>query len=260
VSYVDVIRGNNDTQLLRADEAIGGVAVVAPPLIRAGLQQWVDRQALGLGMLVPNGWVDEAADYMVAVVRELLDYCRDSVSVLREANSYLGSPDSLRAVADTLAELASKADEIQFIKAGMPGLLSWSDPPASEVYQHTVDDLAEPLGRVSSTATTIAGAIDQHADDIENYYLQLAGVIIGAVLTILGIAAAILGVIGALPTGGVSLAASIVGLVSAVAGIATGAIAGVQLFQTVAQGTRGKLDALNAEITEWGVHPFAQIQ
>ncbi|MDL5352874.1 hypothetical protein [Microbacterium sp. zg-YB36] len=260
MSYVDDIRENNEDQLDTAVKAIDGAAVAAPPLIRKGLQEWVDRQAFGLGSLVPNGWVDEAADIVVAAVDEVLDYCRESVAILREANRYLGSPDTLRAVADRLNELASKADEIQITKSTMPGLLSWVDPPASQTYGFAVDDQAKPLGRVSSTATTIAGAIDQHADDIENYYLQLAAVIVGAVLTMLGVVAAILGLVGALPTAGVSLAVSVVGLISAVAGIATSAIAIVQLFQSSTQANRGKLDALPNTITEWEAPGFALVQ
>jgi len=259
VSYVDDIRERNDDQLDRAIEAIDAAASIAPPLVREGLQQFVDRQGWGLGRLVPDGWVDEAADYVIAAIDEVFDYCRDTVETMREANRYLGSPDSLRAVSASLGELAAKADGIQIMKSTMPGLLSWDDPPASNTYAFAIDDQEEPLNRVSSTASTIAGAIDQHADDIENYYLQLATTIIGAVVTIIGVVSAVLGIVGALPTGGLSLVASIVGAVSAVAGIVTTVIGIVQMVLASTQGTRGKLDALPGEITQWKVPGFVLV-
>ncbi|MCR2794351.1 hypothetical protein NQ156_14880 [Microbacterium sp. zg.Y625] len=259
MSYVDDIRERNESQLDRAIEAIDGAASAAPPLVRQGLQQWVDRQGFGLGVLVPDGWVDEAADYVIAAVDEVLDYCRDSVGLMREANRYLGSPDTLRAVASALGELAAKADGIQITKSTMPGLVSWDDPPASNTYSFAIDDQEEPLNRVSSTASAIAGAIDQHANDIENYYMQLATAIIGAVVTIIGVVSAILGIVGALPTGGLSLVGSILGAVTAVLGIATTVIGIVQMVLASTQGTRAKLDGLPGEITEWEVPGFAQV-
>lgn len=260
MSYVDDIRERNEDQLDRAIDAINGAASVAPPLVRQGLQQWVDRQAFGLGVLVPNGWVDEAAGYVIAAVDEVLDYCRDSVALMREANRYLGSPDSLRTVAGALEALAAKADGIQITKSTMPGLVSWDDPPASNTYAFAIDDQEEPLNRVASTATAIAGAIDQHANDIEDYYLQLATAIIGAVVTIIGVVSAVLGIVGALPTGGVSLVGSILGVITAVAGVVTTVIGIVQMVIASTRGTQDKLGGLPGEITEWKKPGFVQIR
>jgi hypothetical protein len=260
VNYVDLIRQSNDQHLNNAISVIDACATSAPPLIRSGLQQWVDRQAMGLGVLVPNGWVDEAADVMIQAMNAVLDYCRDGITLLRQANEYLGSPDTLRAAADALGALASNADGIQIDKSRLAGWLSWDDPPANRLYEGGIDAQDEPLNRVSTTANSIAGALDQHANDIENFYLQLAAIVVGATLTYLGVVSAILGIVGALPTGGISLAASIVGLISALIGIVSTAIGVVQMIVTATQGTAGKLDALPSSITTWEVPPFAIVQ
>lgn len=260
MSYVDSIRETNETLLRTAQDAVDAASRECPGLIRPAIQDWVDRQAWGLGSLVPDGWVDEAVDVVIAIVQAALNQCSDIIELHRQANAYLGSPDRLRAVADTLNDLGGKADAIQLNKGDLAGWASWDDPPASRTYDGAIDDQVEPLSRVSAKAGEIAGAIDQHANDIENYYLQLAAIVVGAVVTILGVVAAILGVIAAIPTGGVTLAGSIVGIVAAVLGLATMVIGIVTMVISATQGTSAKLDALQAEITEWKAPNFAIVR
>lgn len=260
MSYVDSIRETNDTLLRTAQDAVDAASRNCPGLIRPAVQDWVDRQAFGLGSLVPDGWVDEAVDVIIVIVQAALDQCSDVIQLHREANAYLGSPDRLRAVADKLGDLGAKADAVQINKSELAGWAAWDDPPASNTYGAATDDQADPLARVSETASSIAEAIDQHANDIENYYLQLAAIVVGAVVTILGVVAAILGVIAAIPTGGVTLAGSIVGIVAAVLGLVTMVIGIVTMVISATQGTASKLDSLPSQITEWKAPPFAIVQ
>lgn len=260
MSYVDTIRDTNDALLLQADQAVDDVKASAPDDIRAGIQEWVDRQAFGLGQLVPNGLVDEGADIVIDVVMFILEQCEQAIAELREANGYLGSPETLRAMADKLGEIGTAAEGITIDKSRLAGWMSWDDPPASRSYDGSIDTQADSLARVTAAASSIGGALDQHANDIENYYLQLAAIVIGGLMTILGVVAAILGLIGALPTGGVSLAASIIGVVTAVGGLITAAIGIIQMFVQSTQGTAGKLDSLPDTITEWTVPAFAIVR
>lgn len=260
MSYVDTIRDSNEALLSQAQSAVDSASRNCPGLIRPALQQFVDHQAYGLGRLVPDGWVDEAADILIEGVQYVLDYCVQVIQAHRILNEYLGSPETLRAAADLLGDLASRAEAIQIDKSTLPGWMSWDDLPASNAYSGGIDAQLEPLSRVSTTASSIGSALDQHANDIENYYLQLAAIIVGAVTTILGVVGAILGIIAAVPTGGVSLAGSIVGLVAAVVGLVSMGIGIVQMFTAATQGTQSKLDSLPATITTWEAPPFAIVQ
>jgi hypothetical protein len=260
MSYVDDIRSTNDTLLSQADEAVDDIKASAPDAIRDGVQKWVDNQAFGLGKLVPDGLVDEGADIVIDVVMTILDQCDEAITALRAGNQYLGSPESLRAAAEALGELGTKADTIKIDSSRLTGLLSWDDPPASRVYNESIESQSQSLARIAQTASSIGDALDTHADDIENYYIQLALIVAGAVVTILGVVAAVLGLIGALPTGGVSLAASIIGLITAVIGIGTALLGIIQMVMAANQGTASKLDSLPSSITEWTVPAFAMVR
>lgn len=260
MSYVDTIRDTNESLLRTAQASVDTASVTCPGLIRPALQDWVDRQANGLGVLVPDGWVDEAADVIITIVQTVLNRCSDVIEAHRLANAFLGSPDRLREVADALGDLAARADAVQINKSDLAGWAAWDDPPASNVYGAATDDQRDPLSRISVAAGSIAGAIDQHANDIENYYLQLAMTVAGAVVTILGVVSAIIGLIAAIPTAGASLAASVVGLIAAVVGLIPMVIGIIQMSIAATQGTASKLDALPSQITEWKAPVFAIVQ
>lgn len=260
MSYVDTMRETNEDVLDTAVDVVDAAAAVVPGMVRKGLQEYVDQQAFGLGRMVPDGWVDEAADAVIWAANEVFEECREALEQLRDVNRYLGSPEALRQVAEELGKVAQKAENIQITKSLMPGLMSWDDPPASRAYDLATDDQKDPLSRVTSTANDIASTIKQHADDIESYYVSLGLLIASAVGTIGGAVTAVLGACSSIATGPAGVAVAIIGIVVAVAGIAGLIISLLQLQQTSTQSTRSKLDGLPGKITEWKKPGFVQVQ
>jgi hypothetical protein len=260
MSYVDTIRDTNETILVTIDDALTQASKILPPLIRWGVQEWVDRQAFGAGALIPDGWVDEAADVIIDGAMKLIDYGHEVVAVYRIANRYLGSPDALRALADAIKAVGDKSEEIQISRSLLTGLMSWDDPPQSNVYSESVSEQSEPVGRITTAASSFASAIDTHANDIENYYLDLATFVGGALTTVTGVITAAIGLAGAIPTAGVSLALSIIGLIEALVGVVMTIVGAVKLVVTTLQGSAAKIDLLRENIPTWKAPGFAIVQ
>lgn len=260
MSYVDSIREVNETLLNTAQKAVDAAAHICPGLIRPAIQEWADRQGFGLGSLIPDGWVDKAADVVIAAVKSALDRCTELVELLNMANNYLGSPDRLRAVADKLNDLGGKAEAIELKLDVLEGWASWHDLPTSKLYEAAITDQATEISKVPKWVGEIAKGIDQHANDIENYYLELAQVSLGGVQAVLGVVTAVLGLAAAIPTGGLSLAATIVGVVSSLMGVAQALIGVVQMAVSNSQNVAAKLDSLQLDLEDWDVPRFAIVQ
>lgn len=129
-----------------------------------------------------------------------------------------------------------------------------------------IEDRVKALARIQPAASSVKDVLRQHADDIENYYLALLGLVVGLVTAVLGVIAAILSLIAA-----VLLIETAVGTVIAVigaalsalvalGGLAVSGISAVQLLVTSIQGAANKLDKMPSSMVEWKKPSFAEIE
>jgi hypothetical protein len=266
VSYVDTIRNGIQDKLEDAEGQVQDAKKEAPGRIHDAVNEWVDKQAWGLGALVPDGLVDEVADLITGAALDALDECLETIATLQEANEMLGSPDRLRAMAESLGDVASASENLQIHKDDLDGWLSWDDGAPSKMYDAAIDSQVTALAHIAPKISGVAGVLKTHADDIESYYLDLAGVVGGAVVAIIGVVGAVLSlVVGALTSEtGIGAVLGIIGaalgLVTAVAGVGLAGISAIQLFLASTQGTAGKLDDLLTSMPEWKKPRFAIVQ
>ncbi|MDU0366961.1 hypothetical protein AB0O16_04060 [Microbacterium sp. NPDC089180] len=266
MSYVDLTRQVIAGQLDDAEAKVRGAISSAPASIRRAVQKWVDEQAHGLGVLVPDGLVDQVADIIISVALDALEQCLDTIAVLRVCNAYLGSPDRLRNMASTIGDISGSAENLQIKKDQLDGLMSWDDGKASKVYEYGIDDQVRALGVLPGKLGGVAGVLRTQADDIESFYLNLAGLVGGTVLAIGGVVTAILSLIGGAlssPTGVgavVGLIGAALSAVLALAGVGMAGISALQLFLSAMQGTSNKLDDLLSSMPAWDPPRFAIVQ
>lgn len=266
MSYVDLTRQVIAGQLDGAEARVKDAIRVAPATIRRAVQEWVDRQAGGLGVLVPDGLVDEVADLIITAAIEALEHCLATILILRICNAYLGSPDRLRAMAASFGDISGSAENLQIKKDQLDGLMSWDHPPASRSYEYSIDDQVRAVGLIPEKLGGVAGVLRTHADDIESFYLNLAGLVGGTVLAIGGVVTAILSLVGAAlsaPTGVgpvIGIISAALSAVIAVAGVGMAGISALQLFLSAMQGSANKLDALLTSMPKWEAPRFAIVQ
>lgn len=266
MSYVDTTRAIIRIQLNDIERRVREARAKAPAVLRAAVQEFVDRQAGGLGVLVPDGLVDELADIVISAALAALDQSLETIAALREANEMLGSPDKMRSMAGVLDGIASASDNLQIRKDQLPGLLAWDDGTPSRTYEFSIDDQVRAVSEIAGNVSSVSGVLRTHADDIESYYLNLAGLVVGAVIAIGGLIAAILSFAGGALTAGTGIGAvlGIIGgalsLVMSAAGVIATGISALQLFLAASQGSANKLNDLITAMPEWKAPSFAIVQ
>lgn len=266
MSYVDTTRSIIRTQLDSIEQRVRAAKAAAPSAIRSAVQEWVDRQAGGLGVLVPDGLVDEVADILISAAIDALDESLATIAALRIANEMLGSPDKMRAMADSLGDIAGASDNLQIRKDQLPGLLAWDDGTPSRTYEFSIDDQVRAISEIAGNVSSVGGVLRTHADDIESYYLNLAGVVVGAIAAIGGLIAAILSLVAGALTAGTGIGAVLgiiagaLSLVLAAVGLGVAGISALQLFLAASQGNANKLNDLITAMPEWKAPSFAMVQ
>nr|WP_201470442.1 hypothetical protein [Microbacterium hydrocarbonoxydans] len=265
-SYVDILREQIISQLDQAEDRVDHAIRVAPGLIRTAVEAAANHYLGTIAVLIPDPVVDWVAEQITGAALDALRDCLVRIAILREAAAYLGSPDDLRAVAEKLGDIGGSASAMDINKDALDGLMSWDDGEPTRRYETAVENQIQDLAKVAPAMSSIKDVLRTHADDIENYYLQLLALVMGAVAAILGVVAAILSLIaGALTfeTGVgpvIGIIAAALSLVVAMVGVVTSGIAAVQLFVTSTQNTSNKLDAIQIDTLEWRKPSFAQIE
>lgn len=265
-SYVDILRDQIVTQLDMAETRVENAIQVAPGLIRRAVEAAANHYFGTIAVLIPDPVVDWVAEQITDAALAALRDCLVRIAVLREAAAYLGSPDELRAVAETLGTIGGASAAIDVNKDDLDGLMSWDDGEPTRRYEVAVENQQRDLGQVAPALDGLKDVLRTHADDIENYYLALLALVVGAVSAILGVVGAILSVIaGALTfeTGVgpvLGIIAACLSLVTAMIGVVVSGIGAVQLFVQSTQATANKLDAVQIDALEWDQPSFAQIE
>lgn len=266
MSYVDVLREQIISQLDQAEDRVNYAIRVSPGLIRAAVEAAMNQRLGTVAVIVPTPVIDWVAEQITHAALAALDDCLVRIDVLREAAAYLGSPDELRAVAEKIGDVGGATSRMDINKDNLDGLVTWDDGEPSARYEIATENQIDDLARVEPMTSSIKDVLRSHADDIENYYLELLALVIGAVAAILGVVAAILSLIGGaltLPSGAgpvIGIIAAALSLVTAMIGVVVSGIAAVQLFVRATQGTSNKLDAIQVDIVEWRRPSFAQIE
>lgn len=268
MSYVDFIRESIRGKLDESEQLVNDTIAVAPSRIRQAVHAVVDAYGHGAGKLIPDYVVDLIADAIIAAALESLNSCLDRIAVMREANEYLGSPDTLREMAEVFGAIGADASNMQINKDDLEGYMTWDAGRPSKEYENAIEAQITALAGIEPKMSGVKGVLRTHADDIENYYLELLALVGGAVMAIGGLVAAILSLVGAalsaVPTAGagavVGIIAAALSLVLAVVGLVVSGIAAVQLLVAANQGAANKLDALQIGTLVWEKPAFAQIQ
>ncbi|MBS1908200.1 MAG: hypothetical protein JST33_16930 [Actinobacteria bacterium] len=267
MSYVDVLRDEIVVHLDDAERRVRDAIRTLPAQLRAAVKKAADDAFGGAGRyLIPDDVVKWIADQVVAAALEALEECLKHIEVYREAAAFLGSPDQLRAAAEMFGTIGDHAAALQIRKDDLEGYLMWDDGMPTKRYEAAIEDQITALARVQPAASSVKDVLRQHADDIENYYPQLLGLVAGLAVAILGVVAAIVSLVAA-----VLLIETVVGtvvaaigaalsLVVALGGLAVSGISAVQFLVTSIQGAANKLDAMPSSMVEWKKPSFAEIK
>lgn len=266
MSYVDDLRNTMTDMLNRAETEVEQTIQTAPAEIRRAIHRVADSSFHGAGRLIPDYVVDGVADLVIEAALAALNDCLARIAVYREAVAFMGSPDNLRKFGQTLETMGHNAENLQIQKDYLDGYLTWDDGIPSETYALAIDAQVEALARVDPALTGVKEVLRTHADDIESFYLDLLAAVGGLVVAVGGVVAAILSLIaGALTfeTGAgpiIGIIGAALSLVVSLGGLVVSAIGAVQFIVAVTQGASAKLDAMDAEMVDWAVPRFAQIQ
>lgn len=265
-SYVDQMRAEIRRLLDESEQRVLETKRVAPGIIRRTIRVLFEQHTGLIAHVVPDWWIERAADIVVEYALEALDACLDTIRVLRVANEFLGSPDRMRAMGDTFQTVADTAENLWISKGDLQGWVTWDAGAPTKRYEAAIEDQSKALAVIAPKAAELKEVLRTHADDIESYYVNLLGVVVGSVAAIGGVIAAILSLIAAAVTvetgiGPVlGIIAAALSLVLAIVGVGVAGISAVQLFLANAQGTANKLDTLTQNIPKWEIPPFAIVQ
>ncbi len=219
MSYVDLLRKLIQEHLKRSARGLDEIERVAPAAIRAA----VSTSTATVPLIRPgNGWI---ADRIIEQMHEAVDLAREQLEVAEELSQYLGSPDALRAAADSLTRgIVVRAEALapEVRKDNLRSMLpsAWDGGDASAQYALSFEGQGEAVLRIAEAAKLMAAALESMADGIEEFYLDVAGAVIGLGVSIAtavaGIMTAATGV-GALP----GIVAAIAGVIGAFGSAAT---------------------------------------
>ncbi|QIM17667.1 hypothetical protein G7066_01220 [Leucobacter coleopterorum] len=201
MSYVDDIVG---TIQVRLEELEKGLALVEAAVLTLELS--MSRE--GLTNIPGWEWVAQTViTPLISLARNCVHAFRDAIAFWRVEIAFAGSPDNLRAAADLIdAKLVKVAKEFSptLVLSKIPSALdsNYSDGKASEMYEHAIDGRDAAVLAIADHSSPVVSGLRTLADGIESYYLEVMGMVGGAILTISGIVLALLTVQTALASVG----------------------------------------------------------
>lgn len=202
MSFVDDMKHDIEDALRQADENLDWIAANGPGIIDNLLNIYL--RAWPIAGPVVNPIADRAKEALADHVRE----GKLVVGVLRREVQFVGSPDNLRAAADTIdSSIVSSARQLadRLVLGNIPSALpsNYNDGVASETYRAKIDGRNDAVREIDTYVTPIASNLRDLADGIESYFKSLRDItiavlafIISLVLLILGWETIIVGVIG----------------------------------------------------------------
>lgn len=263
MSYVDLLRETITVQLDITEQCVRAAKSAAPGLVRYSVEAIIRNRVGPAAVVIPDDAFDWIADQVTVAVQAALDTCLEYIASLREMAQFLGSPDELRTAAESLGELHDSASQLKIRKDDLDGYNSWFDDP-SQYYENALEEQMDKLSELLEPLDTLKQVLRTHADQIENYYLELTTLVLGAGAAIAGLVVAILGLIEAAAASGpgslLGVSAATISLVEAALGAVAAALSLLQILMKSAQDSSSKLDALDATPLVWEKPDFAQIQ
>lgn len=202
MSYVDDIKRAIEDALAQSDENLDWIEANGPVIIDHLLEIYLAN--VPAGGWVANPIADRAKEELLRAVR----FGRQSVACLRAEIQYIGSPDNLRAAADTIdTKMIEPARELAstLVLAKIPSALesNYSDGSASEGYRVAIDGRDDAVRGIETYAAPVAAALRDLATGIEDYYtglrdlaLELLALVISIVVLVVGWETIVLGVLG----------------------------------------------------------------
>lgn len=232
------------------------------------------RKAVSGGALahIPGGTL--VADTVVLPCLDLADNCNTALYSLvancRLQVAFAGSPDNLRATADTIDDKlvgVAKSLSPTLVLGKIPSALdsNYSDGEASERYEHAIDGRDAAVVGVADYSSPVASALRDLADAIENFYQALLGLVLGAILTVVGLVALVgairdiaAGAVGTGLTAGAASALLVAGIIEAAAALAAAALGTLTLINsynslltTTRQVNEGVVRNLGETVPHW---------
>lgn len=264
MSYVDDLRETMLDQLDEAEECVRQAMRVAPDLIRVAVEVFINTRLGTVAPAIPDVLIDWLVEQLTTMVLAVLEQCLEYIDVLREMTQFLGSPDELRSAAAALDGIGDAVAHLKISADDLEGYMTWDDLPASRAYEVAISEQPDNLARVESAMTVFEDVLRTHADDIENYYVQLTLLCEGATAAIFGVVGAIFSLVAAVAASGPAAIAGVWGAVISflitLGGVATAAISTMQILITSTQSTENKINAVDFTVIRWEGPRFAQIQ
>lgn len=202
MSFVDDMKHQIEDSLRQADENLDWISTNGPVIIDHLLNIYLKTWPIAGPMVNPIA--DQAKAALADHVRE----GRLVVAVLRMEVQYVGSPDNLRAAADTIdSSFVTPARELadRLVLGNIPSALpsNYDDGVASETYRAKIDGRDAAVRDIDTYATPIGQSLRDLADGIESYFTSLRDItlavlafIVSLVLLIVGWETIVIGVIG----------------------------------------------------------------
>lgn len=231
MSYVDLIREGIQGGFDRVEEGLAFVERVAPPVVHA----IVDTNLATI--LLPGPVKHEIAERILDVIGMAVDYLRKVLAFLRRMAEALGGPDALRAAADGLGSDVGDAverirPEIAVDRLRSADAAAWSGDGA-DAYRRVIGVQGDAVGPIAGIVDALTGVLRAMADQIENYYLQLAGSVTALVGGVAGLVAAIITACGVvtIPVAVIELIASVAALVGGIIGLVATLVSNAQTMR-----------------------------
>jgi hypothetical protein len=262
MGYVELIRLSNSLQLDLTDRAIELGRQVAPPLIRQAVHTRVDQEFLGLGRLIPDGLVDQLSGLVTEAALAAFDAAATASGYLREANKMLGGPEALRATAEALRDAGDDAAEIMLPGSELWGAQGWDHGAYSSTYATWTGEQLQYIASIQPKTEELSLVLREHADAIENFYLDLSVSILGAAIAVGGLVTAITStIVGAVTAATVAGAVAgaigaAIGILQAQLGIVVAVIGLLQVLLKSGQDTSNRVFAVESSIGEWPAPDF----
>lgn len=209
MSYVDDIRRSIEDILDQIEENTLWIEVNGPKIIDA-----VTTTSLQIFLGISNAY-NPFANRAKEEIANAVALSRTNVAILRFEIKYVGSPDNLRAAADSIDEkviLPARDLADQLVLGRIPSALdsNYSDGAASEGYRAAIDGRDAAVRDIETYAAPVAGALRDVATGIEEFYrsildfaLSILGLLVSIVVIIVGWETIFLGILGVIGVIGV---------------------------------------------------------
>lgn len=192
-----------------------------------------------------NFLLDKLQDSLGGLEDNIDDLEQTITSVGNELRAILegvGNPGTLTDIAVLIREgvadrATALAKEVSLTKLSVDN--EWSSSAADAYTERAQAQVDEGLARVAAAGVALADFLDTHAETEVSFWESMVELavnvivfLVGVMFTAAGLASMALGLAAAIPTGGIALIGTALGIISTIGGIIITAISGWLLFQS----------------------------